>query len=123
MQEALRAARGRHDALNSLLAGAAAGAVVAGHYQGPQFRMLGAALWGPLCCLTHILNDATRPRLLLEDILIGEGLLDPSVRGGEGGRAHVTCKLGKRWVGQGEDMLIVRDAPHFLFEQRMHWRE
>ena len=58
--------------------------MVAGHYQGPQFRMLGAALWGPLCCLAHVLNDATRPRLLLEDILIGEGLLDPSVRGGEG---------------------------------------
>ena len=49
--------------------------------QGPQFRVLGAALWGPLCCLVHMLNDALRPRLVMEDILIGEGLLDPSIRG------------------------------------------
>ena len=123
VQEALRSARGRHDALNSLLAGAAAGAVVAGHYQGPQFRMLGAALWGPLCCLTHILNDATRPRLLLEDILIGEGLLDPSVRGegGQGGSAGwegcCTLRPGQRTYGWGRCC----STPHHAQGDALHF--
>ncbi len=57
LQEGLRAARGgTHDALNSIVAGAVAGAVVAGHYQGAQFRLLGAVLWGPLCGLAHVAN-------------------------------------------------------------------
>ncbi|KAG1667627.1 hypothetical protein FOA52_001681 [Chlamydomonas sp. UWO 241] len=79
LQESMRSVRGTHDSLNSLVAGAVAGAVVAGHYQGPQYRLLGATLWGPICCVTHLINDALHPRLLLEDFLVSEGLLDPSV--------------------------------------------
>ena len=49
--------------------------------QGPQFRVLGAVIWGPLCGLVHVVNEVFRPRFVLEDILMREGLLDPSVRG------------------------------------------
>ncbi|GAX78681.1 hypothetical protein CEUSTIGMA_g6119.t1 [Chlamydomonas eustigma] len=80
VQEGLRALRGTQDPINSLIAGAVAGGVLAGVYQGPQFRLLGGALWGPISCLVHVLNNQFQPRMYMEDILITEGLLDPSVQ-------------------------------------------
>lgn len=80
VQEGLRSLRGAQDPLNSFVAGAVAGGAMAGVFQGPQFRLLGGALWGPICCLAHVLNDQLHPRIHLEDFLITEGLLDPSVQ-------------------------------------------
>lgn len=80
LQETLRAARGKHDAINSGVAGALAGALVAGHYQGPQYRLLAASMWGPICLVSHVMNGIIKPRPLIEDWLISEGLLDPVVR-------------------------------------------
>lgn len=48
---------------------------------GPQYRLLAAVLWGPICGGAHLLNDLIHPRFILEDWLISEGLLDPRVRG------------------------------------------
>ena len=79
LQESLRALRRRHDSINSGVAGAIAGALVAGHYQGPQYRLLAASLWGPICLASHIMNDLVRPRPMIEDWLISEGLLSPVV--------------------------------------------
>jgi len=80
LQESLRAVRGKHDAINSGVAGALAGALVAGYYQGPQYRLLSASMWGPICLASHLMNDVVKPRPLIEDWLISEGLLDPIVR-------------------------------------------
>lgn len=52
---------------------------------GPQYRVLGALVWGPLCSMLHVLNDATQPKHLLEDLLVSEGLLSPLVTGGNAG--------------------------------------
>lgn len=80
LQESIRALRGKHDAINSGVAGAVAGAIIAGHYQGPQYRLLAATLWGPICLASHLVNKVAQPRPLIEDWLINEGLLDPVVR-------------------------------------------
>lgn len=80
VQELLRAARGRHDFINSALAGALAGGAVVGHYQGPKYRLLGTVTWGPICGVAHAANSFFRPRYALEDYLIREGLLSPHVR-------------------------------------------
>ncbi|KAF5839385.1 hypothetical protein DUNSADRAFT_956 [Dunaliella salina] len=79
IQETLRGVRTKHDALNSLAAGSVAGGLAAGHFQGAQYRLLGALVWGPLCSMLHVLNDAAKPRHILEDWLVSEGLLSPLV--------------------------------------------
>eukprot|EP00798_Chlamydomonas_sp_ICE-L_P028254 gene28253-31359_t len=80
LSEGARAIRGTHDGLNSLVAGAVTGGLVAGHFQGPQFRLLGAVLWGPICGGLHYFNDCIKPKHIFEDFMIGEGLLDPIVK-------------------------------------------
>ncbi|GFR48164.1 hypothetical protein Agub_g10000 [Astrephomene gubernaculifera] len=79
IQETSRAVRGRHDFLNSAVSGGITGAVVVGHYQGPQYRMLGLLTWSSVCAVLHLTNSLMQPRHLLEDYLIREGLLSPQV--------------------------------------------
>ncbi|GLC33888.1 hypothetical protein PLESTB_000814800 [Pleodorina starrii] len=77
IQETCRAVRGHHDFLNSALSGAVTGALVVGHYQGPQYRLLGVVTWGSLGAVLHIANSVLEPRHYIEDYLIREGLLSP----------------------------------------------
>jgi len=79
IQETLRGVRTKHDAFNSFAAGSVAGGLAAGYFQGAQYRLLGALVWGPLCSMLHVLNDAAKPRHILEDWLVSEGLLSPLV--------------------------------------------
>ncbi len=75
------------------MAGAISGALVAGHFQGPQFRLLGGLLWGPICGGIHLLNEWLQPKTFMEDVLISEGLLDPCIRGAQrGGRSDQGCE-------------------------------
>ncbi|KAJ9505011.1 hypothetical protein QJQ45_007276, partial [Haematococcus lacustris] len=79
-QESLRSVRGgRHDALNSGLAGAAAASISVKVLQGSKYHRLAAIVWGPLCAASHALNELLQPRKELEDLLISANLLHPSV--------------------------------------------
>ncbi|KAL6752453.1 hypothetical protein V8C86DRAFT_588752 [Haematococcus lacustris] len=81
-QESLRSVRGgRHDALNSGLAGAAAASISVKVLQGSKYHRLAAIVWGPLCAASHALNELLQPRKELEDLLISANLLHPSVAG------------------------------------------
>ncbi|PNW89018.1 hypothetical protein CHLRE_01g054950v5 [Chlamydomonas reinhardtii] len=80
VSEACRAVRGgRHDFINTAISGAVTGGVVVGHYQGPRYRLLGVVTWGGLAAALHATNQLLRPRHILEDYLIREGLLSPEV--------------------------------------------
>jgi hypothetical protein len=50
-------------------------------FAGPQYRLLAALMWGPLCGAAHLINDWVKPRYILEDMLIADGLLSPQVAG------------------------------------------
>lgn len=45
---------------------------------GPQYRLLGAVLWAPLCGAGHALHEALQPGQYMRALLLETGLLDPS---------------------------------------------
>ncbi|MEW5312435.1 MAG: hypothetical protein WDW38_004071 [Sanguina aurantia] len=80
LQESLRALRHKSDYINSMCAGAVVGAAMAGFYQGPRYRLIGALTWGAVSGGSHYLDDTFHPMHSIEDYLIDDGLLDPRVR-------------------------------------------
>mmetsp|Transcript_11236 Transcript_11236/g.20342 ORF Transcript_11236/g.20342 Transcript_11236/m.20342 type:complete len:297 (-) Transcript_11236:305-1195(-) len=80
LQEGIRSARsGKGDSWNSLVAGSITGALLVGHYQGPQYRFLGAVVWGTLSSTFHLWNQIAKPRYFIEDFFIENDLLSPKV--------------------------------------------
>lgn len=79
-------------------------------HTGPQYRVLGAVVWGPLCGVAHVLNDLVKPRYWIEDLLVSSNLLNPVVLGARG-RAVLTGALSgiDSWCqghGEGEEQQL-----------------